>query len=62
MLLPVCLLTSFAYNWQIFGVCRLITGFLYGGVSLVQYVYTQEMIGRKWWTTNCELCYAAVKK
>jgi len=54
-LLPICLLTSFAYNWHIFGACRLVTGFVCGGVTLVQYVYTQEMVGREWWILNGEL-------
>nr|CAB3266142.1 solute carrier family 22 member 15-like [Phallusia mammillata] len=49
MLVPVSLMSGYSFSWQSFAATRFGVGFLSGGASLVQFIYTQEMIGRKWW-------------
>nr|CAB3266136.1 solute carrier family 22 member 15-like [Phallusia mammillata] len=49
LLMPVSLMSGYSFNWQTFAATRFGVGFLMGGTALVQFIYTQEMIGRKWW-------------
>ncbi|CAK8683200.1 unnamed protein product [Clavelina lepadiformis] len=49
LFLPTCFLSSFSTSWQMFATFRFFTGFLGGGVTLVQYIYLQEIVGQSWW-------------
>ncbi|XP_077975674.1 solute carrier family 22 member 15-like isoform X2 [Styela clava] len=45
-------ITGFCQNWQQFAVCRAISGFLVGGLSVVTTILIQETTGSKLWVLN----------
>ncbi|XP_039268363.2 solute carrier family 22 member 15-like [Styela clava] len=56
------IVTGFCQNWQQFAACRAISGFLIGGLGVVQTILTQESTGSKLWVVNgalAEIGYTA---
>ena len=49
LLFPICILASFSSSIQFFAAMRFLIGLVSGGVTLVQFVYLQEIVGRSWW-------------